>query len=182
MGDCVADSLWCWVMVADKLMIVAHPDDESLFGGSLLLGSGGWLVVCLTNGDNVVRRAEFAAAMGFVGAEWVMFDCVDKRRFDLDLDFILPSLREIILGRSWSMVVTHGCDGEYGHRHHRQLYGVVRGFFDVFWCFERGELLPDDVWLRKLELLSFYVSQAKVCASHFDFARRESVRELVFCL
>jgi hypothetical protein len=58
----------------------------------------------------------------------------------------------------------------------------MRGFLDVFWCFGRGELLPDDMWVRKLELLSFYVSQARVCASHFDFARHECVRELVFYL
>ena len=34
-----------------KLMVVAHPDDETLGGGAHLT-EGGWFVVCLTNGDN----------------------------------------------------------------------------------------------------------------------------------
>lgn len=34
-----------------KLMIVAHPDDETIWGGSHLL-KGHYLVVCLTNGNN----------------------------------------------------------------------------------------------------------------------------------
>jgi LmbE family N-acetylglucosaminyl deacetylase len=40
----------------NKLMIVSHPDDEVIFGGSALLEEEGWRVVCLTNGNNPLRR------------------------------------------------------------------------------------------------------------------------------
>ena len=40
-----------------KLMIVAHPDDETIWGGSHLL-KGHYLVVCLTNGNNEKRKKE----------------------------------------------------------------------------------------------------------------------------
>ena len=40
------------------LMIVAHPDDETLWGGAHI-ADGGYLVVCITNGYNATRSAEF---------------------------------------------------------------------------------------------------------------------------
>ena len=44
------------------LMIVAHPDDETLWGGAHI-ADGGYLVVCITNGYNATRSAEFQAVM-----------------------------------------------------------------------------------------------------------------------
>lgn len=46
----------------ERLMIVAHPDDETIWGGKHLL-EGHYLVVCLTNGDNVKRKNEFMNIM-----------------------------------------------------------------------------------------------------------------------
>jgi hypothetical protein len=34
--------------LVDKLMIVAHSDDETIFGAHALLSSPGWMVVCAT--------------------------------------------------------------------------------------------------------------------------------------
>ena len=42
----------------DKLMIVAHPDDELLWGGGHLI-EGEYLVVCMTHGWNPKRRTAF---------------------------------------------------------------------------------------------------------------------------
>ena len=44
-----------------KLMIVAHPDDETIWGGSHLL-KGHYLVVCLTNGNNEKRKRKRGAS------------------------------------------------------------------------------------------------------------------------
>ena len=41
-----------------NVMIVAHPDDETIWGGMHLLKDK-CLVVCLTNGDNEIRSKEF---------------------------------------------------------------------------------------------------------------------------
>ncbi len=42
----------------DNLMIVAHPDDELLWGGAHLLRDN-YLVVCITCGPNITRVNEF---------------------------------------------------------------------------------------------------------------------------
>ena len=39
-------------------MIVAHPDDETIWGGMHLIKDK-YLVICLTNGDNKTRAKEF---------------------------------------------------------------------------------------------------------------------------
>ena len=58
-----------------KLMLVAHPDDELIFGGQELLESGGWKVIALTNGDSLERRLEFKKVMAAVGADYEIWNC-----------------------------------------------------------------------------------------------------------
>jgi LmbE family N-acetylglucosaminyl deacetylase len=40
-------------MEVDKIMIVAHPDDEMLWGGGNVLSQPGWFVVCATNASTM---------------------------------------------------------------------------------------------------------------------------------
>lgn len=60
-----------------KLMIVAHPDDETIWGGNHLL-KGHYLVVCLTNGNNPTRRKEFMKIMKETHNQGLIFDYPDK--------------------------------------------------------------------------------------------------------
>ena len=43
---------------SESLMIVAHPDDETIWGGSHLI-NGNYTVLCITNGNNKKRKKEF---------------------------------------------------------------------------------------------------------------------------
>lgn len=63
----------------DYLMIVAHPDDETIWGGNHLL-DGRYLVVCLTSGDNKKRSEEFKRVMEMSGNQGLMFDYPDKTK------------------------------------------------------------------------------------------------------
>ena len=45
-------------------MIVAHPDDETLWGGANLLKER-YFVVCLTNGYDLIRSNEFKEILKF---------------------------------------------------------------------------------------------------------------------
>ena len=67
-----------------KLMVVAHPDDETLWGGAHLT-EGGWFVVCLTNGYNEVRKNAFYEVIkesGNVGLILKYPDLVGGKRSD----------------------------------------------------------------------------------------------------
>ena len=47
-------------------MIVAHPDDEVLWGG-INLSLSDWVVICSTHKNDPVRSKEFYKTMSFVG-------------------------------------------------------------------------------------------------------------------
>ncbi|WP_309118305.1 PIG-L family deacetylase [Paenibacillus sp.] len=145
----------------DKLMIVAHPDDESIFGGAALLEGRGWKVVCVTNGNNRVRREEFAKAMRYVGAERDIWTFPDRRRGDFDRPALKEALRRTIEERPYRVIVTHGPEGEYGHPQHVALYEVLQELAgDRLRTFATCEHPLDlAILYRKLKLLRFYKSQ-----------------------
>ena len=59
LNDTYKDSL------CTKLMIVAHPDDELIFGGAELIKHGpDYKVVCITNKNNKIRSSEFKNLCG----------------------------------------------------------------------------------------------------------------------
>ena len=95
----------------DSLMIVAHPDDETLWGGAHLL-QGGYLVVCITNGDDPVRAGEFRTAVRGTGNIPLILSYPDKiggkrsswKFWEKD---ILADLTAIISYKQWNCIVTH---------------------------------------------------------------------------
>lgn len=132
---------------ADKLMIVAHPDDEIIFGGRLLLAdaaaaaatadgaasspsqqnqsrSSGWMVVFCTQDfsrgnmvSQMVSRWHLAGAIILGHADSPLLQVVDER--------LVADLSSIIASRRWSQVVTHSAGGEYGHKQHIVLHKLV---------------------------------------------------------
>lgn len=106
-----------------KLMIVAHPDDETLWGGAHLK-EGGYLVVCITNGRNDVRSEEFDTVVRKSGNTPLMLEYPDKvlgKRDDWEnvREGIEADLSLIMGYKSWELVATHNSAGEYGHIHHK---------------------------------------------------------------
>lgn len=112
-----------------NLMVVAHPDDELLWGGKHLL-EGGYLVVCLTRGDDAVRRAEFEQVVSAAGCKGLILSYPDKIwkwRADLKLwqENIESDIAAILTYKDWDTVASHNADGEYGHQHHKFAHEAV---------------------------------------------------------
>ena len=163
----------------NKLMIVAHPDDEYIWGGAHLL-TDDWLVVVITNGDNDTRRAEFESMMEHTGDVGLMLSYPDKvggsrSNWDYWAGSIRTDLETVIGYRNWEQIVTHNRDGEYGHQHHIYAHKlVVEAYRELnsslpltfFGTYYRNVDLPDnltrvdsDILARKESLASIYESQ-----------------------
>lgn len=155
----------------NKLMVVAHPDDETIFGGAHLLQERGWRVICLTNSQNAKRAQEFAAVMAAVDAQSTMYAHKDTDRSgQIDPAFEAVLTQHLAVnGKSYKRIVSHGLTGEYGHAQHRGLAKLVAKLVARFglqakhYVFGVGaDPLPADVLAAKRALFEVYGSQLKV--------------------
>lgn len=127
-------------VMAWNLIVVAHPDDESLYFASLLLArhtlprphrTRKWKVICVTDanadGHGRKRRAQFEKATKLLGADatewWGFPDLFHKR---LDVEALVACLRA---QADVGAVFTHGILGEYGHPHHQDVSLAVHEAF-----------------------------------------------------
>ncbi len=149
--------------VLDKLMIVAHPDDESIFGGAALIKENGWKVICLTNGDHYIRSNEFYKAMKIVGVSCEIWDYPDQYDGSFDAQELMKDLNKILRKNHFKCIVTHNLDGEYGHSQHKSLSKILHNQkYDNLYVFDKAvTILPYRLLRKKLNLLSVYQSQIK---------------------
>ncbi len=117
----------------NKVMIVAHPDDETIWGGAHLLESN-YLVVCITCGNNKVRVKEIQKALNYSSDQLIMLDYPDKiwgkrSNWKSEKKQIKKDLRAILEYKHWDLVVTHNPEGEYGHQHHIMTSQIVTDIY-----------------------------------------------------
>ena len=118
----------------DNLMIVAHPDDETIWGGAHLLEDN-YLVVCITCGPNKTRVEELKKALNISNDKYLMLGYPDKTNgkkdnWDTSKEGITKDLTKIITYKNWKNIVTHNEDGEYGHIHHKLSHKIVKSIYE----------------------------------------------------
>ncbi|OFZ18214.1 MAG: hypothetical protein A2Z20_11870 [Bdellovibrionales bacterium RBG_16_40_8] len=116
-----------------NLLVVSHPDDETIFFGGLLLSENkrNWSVVCVTDANadkqGAKRLSEFHQATKKLGVKNLYFfhlpDLYEER---LDINKIQQKLAQIPKPEE---VYTHGPLGEYGHPHHQDVSFAVHQYF-----------------------------------------------------
>lgn len=174
---------------ATKLMVVAHPDDETLWGGAHL-SEGGYLVVCMTHGNDGKRRKEFEniiKASGNIGLMLTYPDEINGVRSDWSEQRagMMKDLDTVLRYKSWSLVATHNPEGEYGHMQHKLTDRITtQAYYRVYpdgrlYYFGRhysvkglaqiAATLPrvsEEAYQAKESYLRLYVSQAKCVSEH----------------
>ena len=115
-----------------NLMIVAHPDDELLWGGQMLLDYPNWMVICITNGNDITRKNDFIRVMNKINAKYEIFNFIDSYDYvnpvfwnDKIKEQIRLELNRIVNKNNYNMIITHNKDGETGHIHHKLLHELV---------------------------------------------------------
>lgn len=165
----------------DNLMIVAHPDDETLWGSSYLIKDK-YLVVCITCGNKRVRDKEIKSALKISNDEVIFLKIPDKvhgkrsewkkekKRIKKELDYIMHK-------KEWNNIVTHNKQGEYGHIHHKMTNKIVTNiyednpvgnlkYFGKYYSKKKiknktdnNGLLDEYTYHKKLEMIDVYKSQ-----------------------
>ncbi|MDO4633134.1 MAG: PIG-L family deacetylase [Eubacteriales bacterium] len=165
-----------------KLMIVAHPDDETFWGGAHLLEKG-YFVVCLTNGNSRRRKAEFESLLRATGNKGMILYYPDrvggkKSNWSKCKGAVSADLGLLVRYKKWKQIVTHSPKGEYGHIQHKLTSKMVTkqckaaGKYEKLYYFgkyysktrlkrhtKKLTRLPKKQLVQKEKLLKYYPSQ-----------------------
>lgn len=123
----------------DNLMIVAHPDDETLWGGAHLLNDR-YLVVVLTNAFNADRKEDFNNVMSRTNDKHIILSYPDTKRdwyaadgghrYDTDEwttaeKGMKADITLLMNYKNWDTIATHNPNGEYNKNHHKMTSSFV---------------------------------------------------------
>lgn len=157
-----------------NVVIVAHPDDELIFFGGLILNSDKTYVICLTGGDNELRRNEFVSCCEKLGVTGFIFDAQDVKGSDLDTEKYTDNILSILRSIKYDRVYTH-CNSNWCYsKHHINVHD---------WCkkYIRRNLyvatppkigitnkLDMSTFISKVQALSCYSSQCTTIMEYAD--------------
>jgi len=125
-------------------VLVAHPDDETLWAGGLLLRHPEWSVhiVTLCRGSDPDRAPRFRRVLTRLGAQGAMGDLDDgPGQEPLDPGLVKATLTSLLPGQVFDLLITHDPEGEYTwHRRHGE---VARAVHELW---RQGQLEAGSLW------------------------------------
>lgn len=111
------------------LIIVAHPDDETLWAGGMIIDhpSWNWSVICLTRKSDIKRSENFKKALKVFGATGKMGDMDDgPDQIPLNMDDIKNTIITLLNEKKFDVIITHHPAGEYTrHLRHEETSAAV---------------------------------------------------------
>ncbi|HLC79118.1 MAG TPA: PIG-L family deacetylase [archaeon] len=111
------------------LVIVAHPDDETIWMGGKIIREKNleWTILSLCRKDDPDRKPKFLRVCTELGARGFISDLDDDHPQDplKDLSEVSARIEPICADKEFDIVFTHGEKGEYGHNRHKEVHRSV---------------------------------------------------------
>jgi len=114
--------------MSKALVIVAHPDDETIWmGGTILRNkSWNWVIFSLSRKDDPDRAPKFIKTCSRYGAQPIIADLEDNELKPVSTEEIVSKIKENLKIFDYDYIYTHGENGEYGHLRHQEIHQAVR--------------------------------------------------------
>lgn len=109
------------------LVIVAHPDDETIWMGcTLLKNSNKWntTILSLCRRDDEDRAPKFFKVCKIYNAQGFMSDLEDEKLNEIPLNETIKRIKQFA-GKKYDKIFTHGDNGEYGHIRHKDVHKAI---------------------------------------------------------
>ena len=114
-------------MKKEVLVVVAHPDDETIWmGGTLISNNWNVTIVSLCRRDDSDRAPRFSKVCEEYKARCFMSDLEDERLNDINLEEVIERIKSLIEKSDYDYIFTHGENGEYGHKRHIDVHHAVK--------------------------------------------------------
>ncbi len=115
-----------------SLVIVAHPDDETIWmGGTILTNKDwDWTILSLCRADDVDRMPKFRKVCEAYGAKAIISNLDDEVLQPLSITEVAEKIKSLLPPLHWDYIYTHGKNGEYGHMRHKEVHAAVESLVD----------------------------------------------------
>jgi LmbE family N-acetylglucosaminyl deacetylase len=125
-------------------IIVAHPDDETLWAGGTMLSNPSWrcFIVCLCRKRDNDRAPKFFKALNVLGADGIMGDLNDDPdQTPLKENEVEQAVLQLISDIHFDLIITHNPNGEYTrHLRHEEVSKAVINL----WA--KRKLIAKELW------------------------------------
>jgi LmbE family N-acetylglucosaminyl deacetylase len=163
-------------------LIVAHPDDETLWAGGTILSHPLWkvFIISLCRASDTNRAPKFLEALKVLKAKGTMGDLDDgPDQYPLDNRQVEETILGLLPREHFDLIISHNPNGEYTrHRRHEEVSGAVLRLWatgkiegELLWTFayEDGDkkyspkpiesasiycVLTTHIWLRKYRTIT----------------------------
>ena len=163
-------------------VIVAHPDDETLWAGGTILSHPPWqcFIVCLCRRSDKERAHKFLKTLQILGAEGIMGDLDDgPEQKPLDENEVEHAILQLLPSMHFDLIISHNPNGEYTrHIRHEEISKAVINLWQAgrisaneLWTFAYEDddkkhypvpvetatlyyILPKRIWLKKYNIIT----------------------------
>ncbi|MBW2981618.1 PIG-L family deacetylase [Candidatus Woesearchaeota archaeon] len=135
------------------LVIIAHPDDETIWmGGTLLKNKNNWntAIISLCRKNDKDRAPKFRKACRVFRAKCFMSNLEDEKLNDIPADEVIRQIKKHA-NKNYDFIFTHGKNGEYGHKRHKDVNKAVI------------KMLKKGILSAKIIFFFSYKKKGKIC-------------------
>lgn len=130
--------------IKNVAVIVAHPDDETLWAGGTILSHPLWncFIVCLSRKNDPDRSAKFYKALHVYKCLGIMNDLDDEpAQTPLDDQAVQRAILELLPDKHFDLIISHSPSGEYTRhlRHEETAKAVIN-------LWHSGKIIADELW------------------------------------
>jgi LmbE family N-acetylglucosaminyl deacetylase len=158
-------------------VIVAHPDDETLWSGGTILSRPSWkcFIVCLCRGSDKERAPRFYKALEILKSEGNMGDLDDgPEQKPLDEKEVERAILDLLPSKHFDLIITHSSAGEYTrHLRHEEVSKAVIKLWHA------GKISANELWTFAYEdgAKKYYPRPIKNATIYRDLTKRIWLRK-----
>jgi len=126
-------------------VIVAHPDDETLWSGGTILSHPAWqwFIVCLSRRNDKDRSLRFYNALKILKSEGIMGDLDDgPEQNPLEENVVEQAMLNLLPAKHFDLIISHNPTGEYTRHIRHEETGIA-----VIKLWNAGKISTNELWI-----------------------------------